>query len=95
LLQSAFSCLHDPFSFWDVALEDQSDLDADQSHRRLGDSSYSLVVIHLPLVDKHAGVLGDVIAIQRRRFCRTERNTGGGEEKLDPQLRSKTRLGES
>ena len=62
-----------------------------------GDLVYSLIVIHLPLVDKHAGILGDVIAIQRRRFCRTERNTGGGEEKLrgDLQLHGKTKLGRS
>lgn len=48
-------------------------------------------MIDLPLVDKHTGILGDVIAVQRRRFRRAERNTGGGEGKLrgDPQLRGK------
>lgn len=62
-----------------------------------GDLVYSLIMIHLPLVDKHTGILGDVIAIQHRRFCCTERDTGGGEEKLrgDPQLHSKTELGKS
>lgn len=63
----------------------------------MGDLVYSLIVIHLPLVDKHAGILGDVIAVQRRRFCRAERNMSGGEETLrgDPQLRGKTKLGKS
>lgn len=33
---------------------------------------YSLVMVHLPLVDEHTGVLGDVVAVQHRRFCRAE-----------------------
>lgn len=37
---------------------------------------YSLVVVRLPLVDEHAGVLGDVIAIQYSVLRCTARNTG-------------------
>lgn len=62
-----------------------------------GDLVYSLIVIHLPLVDKHTGTLRDVITIQHRRFCRTERDMGGGEDKLrgDLQLHGKAKLGKS
>lgn len=37
---------------------------------------YSLIVVHLPLVDEHTGVLGDVVAVQHRRFRRAEGEMG-------------------